>query len=325
MAVNLTKIYETSTTGDFPTTAANTWTQGINAPSGPIEYFILRADLTYGGSTAPPYLSDFGQLISTFRIVLNGEVLFDFRSGNNANDGNVESRFNYLLNNIGGRCFENPTTGNGSTKEAYIAIPLGKVTSGTVDRYEVIVGWAAAATAAASGKLEYWLQYNDSFAKQTYVVPSTSYTHAASIEQVVVRVPQNISGVVSALYVQNDTNADELGSQGIRVNGLSDFGIEPEMYRWINGDLGGRNKFALGATSVTEQTFNIGIDGGLLIPLFGMAGGDLVLQVDSSAATTRTYTPIITNAVGSRERQTVRQTQAAPSNTATSIIRDTLD
>tara|TARA_R100001086_G_scaffold249041_1_gene187510 strand:- start:745 stop:1752 length:1008 start_codon:yes stop_codon:yes gene_type:complete len=335
MAVTLSKIYETTTAGDLPNAAATTWTQGINAPSGPVEYFIVRADLDYTG-VAVPYTSDFGQLISSLRIVLNGEVLFDFRSSFNQNTGVLMSRFNYLLNNIGGRCYEVPSTGSGSVKEAYIAIPLGKTTSGTVDRYEVIMNWSAAATTPASGKLEYWLQYNDSFAKQTYVVPSTSFTHANAIEQVTVRVPQAITGVVSALYVQNDSAADELGTNGIRVNGLSAFGIETQMYRWLNGDLANRNKSAVGATGAgqdpnnialgtSQQIFNLGPTGGLLIPLFGMAGGDIVLQVDSTAATTRTYTPIITSPVGTRERQEVRQTQMAPSNTANSIIRDTLD
>ena len=336
MAVTLSKIYETTTAGDLPNTAATTWTQGINAPSGPVEYFIIRADLDYTG-VAVPYTSDFGQLISSLRIVLNGEVLFDFRSSFNQNTGILMSRFNYLINNIGGRCYEVPSTGSGSVKEAYIAIPLGKTTSGTVDRYEVIMNWAAAATTPASGKVEYWLQYNDSFAKQTYVVPSTSFTHAVAIEQVTVRVPQNISGVVSALYVQNDSAVDGLGPNGIRVNGLSAFGIETSMYRWLNGDLANRNKSAVGAIGagsdpamalgVSQQMFNLGTTGGLLIPLFGMAGGDLVLQVDSNEAggTTRTYTPIITSPVGTREKQQVRQTQMAPSNTANSIIRDTLD
>ena len=40
--VMLSKIYETTTTGDFPTATANTWTQGVNAPGGPVEFLMLR-------------------------------------------------------------------------------------------------------------------------------------------------------------------------------------------------------------------------------------------------------------------------------------------
>jgi hypothetical protein len=164
-------------------------------------------------------------------------------------------------------------------------------------------------------------------------VPSTSFTHANAIEQVVVRIPQNIPGVVSAILVQNDSAADELGTSGIMVRAISQFGIEPNMWKFMNGDLSGRNRYAIGASAVPSggvggtsmQQTSIGVAGCLLIQTYGLSGGDLILQVDSSSATTRTYTPIITASVGARETDTIRQTQVAPGNSAKSIIAPALD
>ena len=59
------------------------------------------------------------------------------------------------------------------------------------------------------------------------------------------------------------------------------------------------------------------------MPTYGLTGGDIILQVDSSQVTTRTYTPIITSSVGSSQMDVVRQTQSAPSNTAQTIVRQT--
>ena len=330
MAVQLQKLYQTSTAGDLPSETASNWVQGINAPGGPVEFFMIRADLVYT-ALGVPYTTDFGQLISSLRIILNGEVLFDFRSGQNSNTGTTESTFNYLINNIGGRSYEVPSTGDGATKEAYVAIPIGRQTPAGVNRWEIVMGWAAGATTPASGSVEYWIQTNDAMQDSVTVVPSTSFTHAAAIEMVTVKVPQNLpaGSVVSALLVQNLTNAaDNLGTQGMMIRPISQFGIEAQMWRFMNGDLSNGNLSAIGGaadTGITQQQFNLGIPGVFLLPTFGLTGGDIVLQVDSSAAVTRTYTPIITASVGARQVEQVRQTQIAPGNSAKAIIAPALD
>ena len=95
------------------------------------------------------------------------------------------------------------------------------------------------------------------------------------------------------------------------------------MWRWLNSDMINGILASNPNASTTQQTYETALDGALLIPTYGLTGGDIVLQVDSSAATTRTYTPIITAVVGSSDMDTVRQTQSAPSNTAQTIVART--
>ena len=77
----------------------------------------------------------------------------------------------------------------------------------------------------------------------------------------------------------------------------------------------------------TQDTlsFSTRLSGALMIPVFGLTGGDIVLSVDSSEATTRRYIPIITNPVGASTKPDVRQTQSQRSNTAKAILKGSLD
>jgi len=207
-----------------------------------------------------------------------------------------------------------------------MGIPIGRVLPAGVNRIELIVNWAATETGAtpSSGSLSWWFKFNTGFRTQTTIVPATSYNHTAgAIEQVVVRVPQNISGVVSAILVSNDSAADELGGQGIRIQALGAYGLEASMWRWLNGDMLNGVSYADSGVSTSQQSYATKVEGGLLLPCFGLAGGDIVLQVDSTATTTRTYTPVITQAIGAKEVPEVRQTQQATASTAGAIVSRT--
>ena len=57
-----------------------------------------------------------------------------------------------------------------------------------------------------------------------------------------------------------------------------------------------------------------------LSPTFNLVGGDLILQVDSNAATTRTYTPILVSAYNARETAGTRQTVSVAGNTSKAIL-----
>lgn len=321
MAVTFTQIEQTATAADMPTNAAVTYTTGINAPGGPVEFLIIRGDLTFA---ADPTSTDITSLLSSIRVVLNGEVVHDFRAGFSGNGvANITAgTYGYFLNSIGGRAYEVPTAG-GTTREFYWGIPIGRQTASGVNRYEIVMTWAAAAGAlGANPNLSFWLRMNDGMQTTTTVCPSTSFTHAIALEQVIVRVPQNVPGVVSGILVQNDSAADELGAQGIRINPMGDYGLEPQFWRWMNDDLanGIMAGDVGGAGGVLAQTYFYETPGALFVPTFGLVGGDIALQVDSTAATTRTYTPVITNPVGAKAGKEVRQTQRAVGNTAKSIV-----
>jgi len=315
MAVQFAMINSDSTVGNLPTESANTVNLGVNAQGGAYEYIVCRFDVTFA---ADPCAADFTNLITAQRIIINGEVVHDYRAGFGGNANNQAANYGYMLNAIGGRVYELPD--GTTTREGYIGIPLGRNYPGGVNRIEIVTEWAAAAGAVTSGTIQWWLKFNPAYQKTTTVVPSTSFTHAAAIEQVVVRVPQNVPGVVSAILVQNDSAADELGGQGIRIQALGAYGMEASMWRWMNGDMLNGIMYADNDLTTVRQEYSFEVAGCMLLPCFGLAGGDIVLQVDSSAATTRTYTPIITAAKGGREAPEVRQTQAAPSNTAKAIV-----
>jgi len=325
MAVRWTKIEETSTTGYMPTTTAVTWNTGINAPGGAVEFLTLRYNMTFDAT--PVDNGEVSSLITGLRVVLNGEVVHDFTAGFAKSSTAGPSQYGYLINHIGGRIVEVPTE-NPLIREGYINIPLGRQTPAGVNRYEITVNWAATAALAtvASGKLSFWLRFNDGMQKTTTVVPATSFLSSISNEQVVVRVPQNVPGVVSAILILNDDETDEYGTQGIRINALSDFGITADQWRMTNGDLQNGLMWNKGNTDVNQiQSFSSRLSGALMIPVFGLTGGDIVLAVDSSAATTRRYLPIITNPVGASTKPDVRQTQALPSNTSKAILKGSLD
>ena len=324
MAVTFQKIHETSTVGDFwNATAANTYTAGINAPGGPVEFFIIKGAITSG---AKPCDGDLTALVQSLRIVLNGEVVHDYRAGysTGVEDNAAPGSYGMLLNAIGGRAYQDPNVAANAEQNFMWAIPLGRMTPNGVNRYEVILTWQTAVTVASSGTLSYWLRMNPAMQTTTTVCPSTSFQHGTSLEQVTVRVPQNVPGVVSAILVQNqDAFADNFGSQGIRVNAMGPFGMDVEFWRWLNSDMANGIMWGDSAAADPAQTYATALPGTLLMPVFGLKGGNIVLQVDSSAANLRTYTPIITNKVGAREGSDVRQTQAAPGNTARTIVKRT--
>ena len=98
------------------------------------------------------------------------------------------------------------------------------------------------------------------------------------------------------------------------------------MLRSNNGDSQNGLMWNKGSTDVNDvQTFSTRLSGAILIPVFGLSGGDLILTVDSSAATTRRYVPILTAPISNGQSNSpVRQTQALVGNTAKATLEGTL-
>ena len=97
MAVRFAMIHQTSTAGDLPTETANTTNIGINAQGGSYEYIVLRYDLTF---VADPTNADLLSVFDALRIVINGEVVFDWRAGFGDNTLNACSPLAYFINSI---------------------------------------------------------------------------------------------------------------------------------------------------------------------------------------------------------------------------------
>ena len=106
----------------------------------------------------------------------------------------------------------------------------------------------------------------------------------------------------------------------------SAYGLDADFFRLFNGDLSNGIMYAADGTSTAVQTLAIGVSGGLLVPLYNLStAGDLILQVDSSAGTTRTYTPVITAPFGAKETSQAVQTSAVSANTSKAILARTLE
>lgn len=327
MGVQWNKIFETSTVGYMPTTSSNVWSEGINSGGGLAEMLQLRYDLNFLAAS-PIVNGEISSLVSSYRVICNGTVVADFNAGYADNDTTGPSQFGYLLNHVGGRVVEDPTSADPNNRVGYINIPLGVNLPQGTNRWEIIVNWAASATAIVSGSMSYWIRYNPNAQTSTTIVPSTSFTHAVGISQVVVRIPQDTPAgtVCSAVAIFNDSEDDQYGTSGIRVNELSSFGMPISMLRSNNGDSQNGIMWNKGSTDINDvQSFSTRLSGAILIPVFGLTGGDLILTVDSSVATTRRYVPILTAPINNgQSNKPVRQSQALVGNTAKATLDGTL-
>ena len=320
-----TKIEETSTTGYMPTSSPNTWSTGVNSADGTVEFLQLRYDLTFADT--PVNAASVLSLISSMRVICNGEQVMDFTAGFAANTNASASQIGYLLNHIGGRAVEDAGD-NTARRIGYLNIPLGLVCKSGTNRWEIIVEWAAAAQAISEGSMSYWLRYNSNVAVCTRICPATSFlSTSGAYEQVILRIPQNVPASASLLgfAVLNDSAADEYNSQGIRVNAISQFGVPDSMWRMQNGDTQNGITYNAGNDGTEIQAYASKVKGAIFIPTYGLSGGgDVPLSVGSSAATTRRFLPVMTWNIGSTESDTNRQTQPVLGDTRRATLSGNL-
>lgn len=330
MAVTWTKFYETSTEGDMPSTTANNWSQGFSCQNGTLEFLTLRYDLTFDAT--PVSASDLTSIISSLRVIVNGTVMHDFVAGSADSGSATASQYSYALNKMGGRAVEVADESAPTTREGYVNIPLGvTLNSQGQNRIECIVGWAETATGAINptGSLEWWGRYNSGTVNGQMLASSTTFQHSASsIEQVIVRCPTLLpaGAKISGLLVLNDDVQDNIGSEGIRINALSNFGIQPDQWRMINSDLLNGVEFNAGSTSATnELQYSQGLAGALLIPVFDLTLGDISITVSNgSDATTRRYFPVITYPVGGKAGVEQKQQATVVGSSSRAILGNDL-
>lgn len=341
--------FEQNTT-DLPAAAATTYTRGFNGVSGTLQSLLIRLQLTCDSSN---FRSDASTLFRQLRVIINGEVYFDFNSVSDQTDLTLSQpgTLGYLINSMGGRSYQVPSAVDSAGVDYYLELPMGAVLNGTnsVPRFEITTQYRVtgswidngAGGVVSSGIITYWGIYNSATQVQTRTLASTSYAHAAnSIENVVVKVgniEQQFPGAtVAGILVQTPAASataaqDNFGTQGIRPLVTSQFGLPIDLHRWANGDLQGDMKAYLpavaGQANVTSQLAFSSTLGCLFVPLYNAAGGDLVLSIDNGAnALTRTYTPVITAPIGATEMSGVRQTKASTggsANTSKAIVSKT--
>jgi hypothetical protein len=75
-----------------------------------------------------------------------------------------------------------------------------------------------------------------------------------------------------------------------------------------------------GASLVAAQ-FTVERLGANIMPMYNLTQGDVYLQVDSSAATTRTYSPVLRIPVSGGPIDVVAQTQPVPADPSAPLLR----
>lgn len=302
----------------FPTNAAQTTNEGMNIPGGSLESIIFR--LTGTLNAAGDVDQDLPGAISALRVILNGETFFDYRSGyNDPGADTTASQLGYFLNSLGEN-LSSEVVASTTVKEAYLRIPCGIVAPAGISRLEYTLSTAALAGASTGTSVEVWCVYNDNMQTRTTVPPATSFNASGTGQQeVVVRVPSNVPGLIAGVLIQGDRDTDADLSE-IRVISQSDYSLEKSYWRFLNSDL--YNGVQYGSSgSQLQQNFAQISPSTIFLPLFGLArGDDIRLQITTTAARTFLFNPVLVAAANAREAQMPGQTQAVKTNTLSAVL-----
>jgi len=182
--------------------------------------------------------------------------------------------------------------------------------------YAALTGSGGAPTAAST---EFWIRYNPAMQTTTTLGAATTAPYTATTQQVVARVPQNVPGTLAGVLIQTDQDAaDEITD--IRVVSQSDFAMDIDMWRLLNGDLYNGVQFMDPATAAGLQ-FGQALLGQVFIPLYQLSlADDLRMQVTANAANTLSITPVMTSPIAGKPAPAQVQTESVPTNIAKSVL-----
>ena len=249
MSIRYTLVETNST--DIPSAGANTFNRGFNVPGGAVSEIIIRIQGTMAG--VGNLASDTGSVIAALRVVLNGETFFDFRNNFGTAATTGASSLSVFMNAMGaGRSVDvNSST---TQRDYFLRIPVGRNIAAGISRLEYTIQYSALGGAFANPSIEWWMNYNPAMQNTVTIGAATSYLTAGAVggvtEQVVVRVPQNVPGVLAGVMIQGGTAADTMTSA--RVISQSDYSIDTDMWRLFGGDLRNGILFAQPAAAVAN-------------------------------------------------------------------------
>ena len=302
-----------------PVVAAATYNAGMNIPGGSVDEIIVRFAFTL--NAAGDIAADTSNIIDSLRFVLNGETVWDYQASISDNANNACGTFGYLLNSLGpGRSVDVNTGGTG--REYYIRVPVGRNIAPGISRLEYTLGFAAltgAGGAPTAASTEFWIRYNPAMQTTTTLGAATTAPYTATTQQVVARVPQNVPGTLAGVLLQtNQDAADEITD--VRVVSQSDFAMDIDMWRLLNGALYNGVEFMDPATTA-GLPFGQALLGQVFIPLYQLSlADDLRMQVTANAANTLSVTPVLTSPLAGKPAAAQTQTESVPTNIAKSVL-----
>ena len=308
-----------TSSASIPVVAASTYNAGMNLPGGAVDEIIVRFAFTL--NAAGDIAADTSNIIDSFRLILNGETVWDYQASISDNANNAAGTFGYLLNSLGpGRSVDVNT--QGAAREYYFRIPVGRNIAPGISRLEYSMGYAAltgAGGAPTAASTEFWIRYNPAMQTTTTLGAATTAPYTATTQQVVARVPQNVPGTLAGILIQTDQDAaDEITD--IRVVSQSDFAMDIDMWRMLNGDLYNGVKFMDPATANGLQ-LGQALLGQIFVPLFQLSlADDLRMQVTANAANTLSITPVLTSPIAGKPAPAQVQTESVPTNIAQSVL-----
>lgn len=310
-----------TTSNGFPSNAAAglVHNEGFNVPGGACESIILRFQGTV--SNADAFAADFASCLDSLRIVINGETCFDYRTGYSDPADATCGQMSYFLNSIG-EGLALPDLVDGTNVIYYIRVPIGRNLPPGVSRVEYTLGTVALANArTGTGTVETWMVYNSNYQTRLYVGPATSLTTSGTGQQeFVIRVNSSEPGVISGVLFQNDRDTDGDISE-IRLTSQSDFSMETDYWRFLNGDLMNNVLFGDVGTSATQLQFAQITPGSIFIPTYGLNRADeLRAQITTTAARTVLAQPVLVAGANAQAAPAQTQTQAVRTNTAQAIL-----
>ena len=311
-------LVDTSAT-NVPIVAAAVHNAGMNIPGGAVDEVIVRMAFTL--NAAGNIAADTSNIIDSFRLILNGETVWDYQASISDNANNAAGTFGYLLNSLGpGRSVDVNT--QGAAREYYFRIPVGRNMAPGISRLEYTLGYAAltgAGGAPTAASTAFWIRYTPAMQTTTTLGAATTAPYTAPPQHVVARVPQNVPGTLAGVLIQTDQDAaDEITD--IRIVSQSDFAMDIDMWRMLNGDLYNGVQFMDPATANGLQ-MGQALLGQVFIPLYQLSlADDLRMQVTANAANTLSVTPVLTSPIAGKPAPAQTQTESVPTNIAKSVL-----
>ena len=311
-----------SNSNDTPGAAGATYNRGFNVPGGAVDEIIVRIQGTM--NAVGDLASDTGSIIAALRVVLNGETFFDFRNNFGTNATTGASSTSVFMNAMGSGRSQDVNSST-TVRDYYLRIPVGRNIAAGISRLEYTIQYSALGGAFTGASIEWWMRYNPAMQNTVTIGAATSFLSAGAAggvtQQIVVRVPQNVPGVLAGVMIQGGSAADTMTSA--RVISQSDYSIDTDMWRMLGGDIRNGILFAQPAAAVANGllTFSQKSLGNTFVQLFNLSlQDDLRMQITTTAAETFTFTPVIVSSIVGQPQPGAVQTQAVPTSVSKAIL-----